>query len=292
MPVALATGMPNPYGITVVGDTVLWAAEGNGGSPGAIWSAPTRSLDGGTPALIVTQNGPYLIAADAQYVYWTNQWTNSVFRGARAGGTAIEIAPGQDQASGITVTATHIYWTTYKGGQVMRTAVPGGGALETLATGQLGPAGLAADAQHVYFANFDEGTIARVPIAGGGVDTLAKAQNKPLAVAIDDKNVYWSSAADGSISSCPLAGGAVAILAQPSSNAVGLGVVVDGPRLFYTRANDSQANPGVYTAPVNPGNATPLAQVQGLYPSAIAQDAKALYFTNFYVNGAVMRLAK
>jgi hypothetical protein len=291
--VTLAGGLALPYGIAVVGGAVYFASQGQGaGNPGAIWRASTAA-DAGLATPIVSQNGPYLLAADAQNLYWTNQQTNSVFRAPLAGGVATEIAPNQNQPSGIAVTATHVYWTTYKGGEVKRTALPGGGAIETLASGQAGPAGLAVDAQYVYFANFDGGTIAKVPIAGGTVVPLAQAlQQQPLAVAIDAKSVYWTSYADGRVSSCPLDPGASMDLVAPTAGARGLGILVDGSRLVFSRTFDSFTNTGIYASLLVPGSPTPLAQPTNAYPSVLAQDATAIYFTNFALGGSVMKIAK
>src|SRR5262249_12673178 len=131
-----------------------------------------------------------------------------------------------------------------------------------------------------------------VPIAGGTVETMATGQTNPIAVTVDAANVYWSSDADGSISSCPVAKGPVVVLVPASAGARSMGVVLDGPRLLYTRTFDTLSNTGVFSTPLVPGSSTPIVQPQFASPSAITQDAKAIYFTNFYIGGAVMKIAK
>ena len=68
-------------------------------------------------------------------------------------GNAVPIAMGQTGPLGIAVDATHVYWTTYGDGTVMKVPLAGGSALplaSNLATTSRHPSAIAVNATFVY----------------------------------------------------------------------------------------------------------------------------------------------
>ena len=114
------------------------------------------------PLVLATGVNPKRIAVDSQFVYWTNEGTQaagfsdgSVYKVSKLGGTPVALATNQPRPIGITVDATHVFFTTQ------------------------GPSG-------TY-----NGSVKRVPTGGGTVVTLASAQPMPWAVAIDPLGRLW-----------------------------------------------------------------------------------------------------
>ena len=65
------------------------------------------------------------LAADAQYVYWTDLADGAVFRATWDGGSPEPVVANQDNPVGIAVDATTVYWSTFGldgGGTVMKLA--------------------------------------------------------------------------------------------------------------------------------------------------------------------------
>ena len=123
----------------------------------------------------------------------------------------LTLAKGQSFPDCLALDGTNIYWTTQKGGTVMKAALDGSGIV-TLADGQDTPFGIAVDASNVYWINggYDS---AVMKVALGGGTPVRLATGTPLlteyrAIGIDSTNVYWADDGRGkAINAIPLAGG-------------------------------------------------------------------------------------
>jgi hypothetical protein len=91
------------------------------------------------------------LAVDAKNAYWTTDdgFVRSV---PFAGGEVKTLASGQGELFGMVLAGTHLYWTSYSQGTIVRMSVDGG-ATTTLATGQDRPMRIAADCSDVYWTN-------------------------------------------------------------------------------------------------------------------------------------------
>src|SRR5450432_1876266 len=117
------------------------------------------------------------------------------------------------------------------------------------------PQGIALDADYVYWTDPSQGAILRVLKSGGSGELLASGQDTPVQIAVDGDFVYWTNTSDlglGSVMRANKSGGSATLLAT------GLGIASD--------------------------------QHRG--PWAIAIDDVAVYWTEIYGRGAVMRVAK
>ncbi|MBL4686713.1 MAG: hypothetical protein JKY37_19100 [Nannocystaceae bacterium] len=116
----LVTGMAQPWGLALSGDTLVWA-NGDGvamHAPNSIQSAEIGSA--AAVQLAGDQAAPWGIAADAEFVYWTDSNTVNAVR--IAGGTPEVLATQQNAARYITVDDAFVYWVTAD--QVMQRPKP------------------------------------------------------------------------------------------------------------------------------------------------------------------------
>jgi uncharacterized repeat protein (TIGR03803 family) len=83
------------------------------------------------------------LAVDGTHVYWsTNQaGTGTINRVPLAGGTATTLVTGQNQAGGLAVTSTNVYWASESG--VMVAPLTGGAASQLYGFGFSVPFGVA-----------------------------------------------------------------------------------------------------------------------------------------------------
>jgi len=136
------------------------------------------------------------------------------------------------------VDETHVYWTFYVDGAIMRRSLTGADAPQAIALNESQPDQILVDATHVYWiANrgMAHAAVKRVAKQGGEPPvTLVMEQNQASSLALDSDFFYWANDYSvGAISRCPLSGcaGAPAMLiagqAHPSA------LVTDGKSIFW-----------------------------------------------------------
>jgi hypothetical protein len=220
------------------------------------------------------------VAVDSTYLYWGTHGLGSVSGGAVGppaigrsllDGSGVEYsftgAPS-NAITGLSVSATDLYWTGYgiDTADVGETPVAGGGQPElfTSVFGQPNPrtCGVATDGTYVYFASRGTSSIGRAKLADFGTANVPEGQwialpataNEtvvPCGVAVDSKYVYWGInevIKNGSVSLGTTVGRALksdGSEATDSFAAIGkqvTGVAVDGSFIYASNLN--QYTPG------------------------------------------------
>ncbi len=176
-----------------------------GNGPGFDASVDAASVSCTTEILATGQSGATdLDAADADFVYWTNEANTLVLRSPKARGP-VEVFhdSGVDKHPHAIITdETHVYWTeSDTAGRIVRKPKDSLEAdlPEELASGQGEPVGIALDETYVYWANLGGNSINRVPKIGGAVEVIAVSQLMPTALVVDDTHIFWLSAGSGQV---------------------------------------------------------------------------------------------
>lgn len=184
-------------------------------------------------------NTAWGIVTDDTHVYWTNFGDGQVLRIPKHGGAQEILHSGQTQPRGIAIDDEHLYWTTYRG--VWR--MPKGGNTAELISGDPGPNtdGVALDETHVYWSQFD-GLIRRRLKVGGEIETLATIDGGAELV-LDATHVYWRTWSGGLVQRVSKRGGPVDTYATDQQ---GPGdVAVDETHVYWARFTDIQRMPKV-----------------------------------------------
>lgn len=152
--------------------------------------------------LATKRSGPFQIALDADFVFWTEGGTTpfdgKLVRKDKKGGPFFEVFSDLYNPSGLAVDSSSVF---YSGAGTWRWDKYGGLA-PTLIAESSGFANLALDEDFVYFAT------ARAPKQGGPLEVLSSTENLVWCSAVDEQWLYWTEYYDGGVWKVPKAGGA------------------------------------------------------------------------------------
>jgi virginiamycin B lyase len=177
---------------------LFWANEGNTGIGRA-------NLDGSDvmQQFVTSGFGPFGVAADGKYIYWTNYQNNAISRDTIDGNpTNIDstFITGADQPYGLAVSGNYIYWANFGNGTIGRDTIDGNPAnvIQGFISGGNHPDKVAVDASHIYWSN-EGGGIGRANLDGSGVHQDFIPAGVPHGVAVDSSYIYWSNYGSGTI---------------------------------------------------------------------------------------------
>jgi low-density lipoprotein receptor class B len=165
----IPSGLLNTRGIAITPSGIYWSGDVSM-SASAIGRANLNG-SGPVPDFIAIPENSCGLAADSNFVYFTNAGANKLGR-ATLDGTGVD--PGfisvPDVFCGVAVDPSFIYWGSDTGNTVGRAPVGGGTAdagFIAAGTSGGGPSGVAVNSQYVFWGNYDTGAIGRANINGG-----------------------------------------------------------------------------------------------------------------------------
>jgi hypothetical protein len=241
-PVVYAVVQVAPRGIAVDGQNVYWATATSQDKNGAIWSCAIAGCNG-QPTKVVDANVPFGIALDATYVYWVDNYDDTVHRAPKASGADQVLwdagsAATLNNGQGCAVDETNAYVTD---SDINLFRLPIGGGNPSLmfaqSAGWIGPAPVVVDPSGVYLGM--PGQILRfdkTATASSGTPIVSTAAS-PSGLVIDHatSTLYWSdwgsTGKDGTVGSVPLDGGAPTVLKQSLTTPEA--VAVNGTTVFW-----------------------------------------------------------
>jgi hypothetical protein len=272
---------------------------------GCSYDAATTSCSPGecrlgacVPRAIVTgQTGINRIAVDAANVYWTTNGNphrdGVVMVIPKAGGTALQLAPGQDAIT-LAVDTTDVYWPNYLGNSIKRAPL-GGGTVFDLVVDSHVPLGLALDASRVYWITGGDWTVRSVEKSGTDERILANLDH-PVDIVVDDTWAYVLNgdlgSDEGALWKIPKDGGAATSMAEHLGRVAKL--YADATTLYI--AGENWAQPGfIKSLPKSGGEPRVLLSNETIDPSCgLALDETNIYFSNYRYHAptTVLRMAK
>jgi hypothetical protein len=153
-----------------------------------------QPVSGGAATVIQYGTMPFDIAADANYVYWTD--LGVVMAAPLGGGTPFQIA-ATSNAGPITLDSKNVYYGDQ--GTIFAIAIAdlgtdAGPTPTPVASGLNNSLAIAIDpARGAYWTdNNQNGTVAWAPFDGGGPQTLASQQMFPFGLALTPSAVWWA----------------------------------------------------------------------------------------------------
>ncbi|MFQ5964389.1 MAG: CARDB domain-containing protein [Candidatus Scalinduaceae bacterium] len=199
----LSSDANQPGDIAVDSAYVYWS-DNNSGTP-SFTGIRKIPINGGDLITLTTKGGNTgIMAIDDTHVYFS-YFTFSFFTGTvyfiakinKEGGSVIDLATNlANNASGIAVDESNVYWVEPNAGSVKKVPI-NGGSVTTLATGLDNPFRIAVDNNNLYFTEYANGvagagSIKKISINGGAIATLASGLNGPYDIVEDSISIYWT----------------------------------------------------------------------------------------------------
>jgi hypothetical protein len=213
----------------VAATSTTGAGNAGGGSSSSSSSSSGSSGSSSTSSPATVLQGDFsLLAFDATDLYATGE-RGGIVRISKSDPTAtpVQLAADENEAAGLAVDATYIYWSRLVSGEIVRMPKTGG-APEVIASGQVRPWAVAVDDARVYWAAEGNavagvdtptgGQIASAPKAGGAITIVAPNEQRPTTLVLDGGMIYFGDGpwgdTNGAIKRVPKTGGAVQTLAS------------------------------------------------------------------------------
>jgi hypothetical protein len=172
-------------------------------------------------------------SANASGIYWTAPVTDTIGRSDLDGTNVNESFITTDQASGLAVDETFIYWTNASG--IGRANLDGTNVSEAFISG-VDPATIAVDDGFIYWVDYNAGTIGRANLDGTNVNQtfISGTQDGSCCIAVDEAHLYWASNSSSTISRANLDGTGVEHSFLPAGAAIApFGIAVDGSFIYW-----------------------------------------------------------
>jgi hypothetical protein len=131
-------------------------------------------------------------------LYWTDQQTGSVNVANLNGTGAVNLYTGAghgNDAWGIAVNSSNLYWTTYGGGTIQEDPLTGGQDPQTFNIPADYPAGIALNSSHLYWGDPIGQKVGEANLDGSHAHLIVRYNfsDVPYAVAVDKTNLYWAN---------------------------------------------------------------------------------------------------
>ncbi|HEX3344858.1 MAG TPA: hypothetical protein VHS09_09815 [Polyangiaceae bacterium] len=254
-----STSQVNLGALAVAGSNVYWATQGDTSpSPdGQVMRVPAA---GGASSVVVKDQLPVALTADATHLYWTDDHSGAVWRAPLAGGVPSQLGVGLGfggvEVGSIAVDASSVYFYSTQQG-IQSVPLSGGPTTSPTQLLQIDSAhgdslyGLAASGGRIYWSDglLQNGTVQSLPTGGGAPTTLVSASPTDVVgdIAVDGVSVYWigahctsalASSCTGKLTRVPAAGGPPTVVASgwPSGDALGV-LAVDATSVYFTAGN-------------------------------------------------------
>ena len=146
------------------------------------------------------------IAVTATHIYWTT-FNGHINRSDIDGTDSTTLVSGASLPYDIVATNNHLYWTEQAGGTLGISDLDGSNANHSFVTNAGSAYGIAATATHLYWGSWGSTGIGRVELDGTNADpSFIPAQCNVAGVAVDATSIYWANACDGTIRRADLDG--------------------------------------------------------------------------------------
>ena len=258
----------------------------------------------GTPAVENLANTEHLadatypggVALDREHVYWIQRDQDFLRLVVLpiAGGDPHVLATGpQDRSGGpgvpahIAVDDTHVYFSAYGIGQVLRVPKTGG-SKEIFASGFDYPGDVAISDRYVYWTSGGRtprsGALYRAEKVSKKPVRIVSDQDFPLSLAVSGDHLFWTNYYDGSVHKAEVSGESTTVLAAGQPNPLRLAVCGDWICWINMESSGVRHDPlygsrrALVRVPLSGGRPSTLVRVEG-WPSDVAAVGSAVYWT-------------